>query len=939
MFDFAPRVWTLFLCCLSVLVSGRGAPAEDRSYDGTGNNLSHADWGAAGATLNRLVPPNYADGVSLPVGGLPSAREISNVLGQQSALVGNSRNLSGYVYAFGQFITHDIERVAGGAELMQIPTLPSDPQFRGRTLFLSRSMAAEGTGTGPSLPREQVNFNTSFLDASVVYGSGPNRAQKLRVTTTEGPGARLLTSGAQNLLPRNTLGLVNDDGGSGVSQSTLFVAGDVRANENLALSTLHTLFMREHNRLVDEYTASHPTWSQEQLYQRARKTVGAELQVITYQEFLPALLGPHALGPRGQYDASLNPTTINEFATGFFRVGHSMLPTDFRRVREDGTPAPQDPVPVGSDAFRPSAFLGTSQELEYQLRGLAIELQEEVDPMVVDNLRNIVIPGVIDIDLLAGDIQRGRDHGLASYNTMRAAYGLQSATSFADITGDANLQAKLAQLYGDVDSVEPFVGALAEDHLPGASVGPITAAAINEQFRRLRDGDRFWYENDPAFTPEEIASLQRTQLSDIIRRNTTIENLQDDVFFLAPAIVPSAWTLDGDGNWSAAGNWNAVIPNAEVAAGVFGSFISAPRVVTVDAPVTVGRIDFASPHAYTIAGTRVLTLDSASGVAQINVSGGSHTISAPLSLAGSTQITVSPESSSLSIAGELNASGEKLTKIGPGTLTVNNIRAAGLTMNGGTLAIAPNGTAAGVSMVGALTIAGGGTPRAKLDLANNSVVIDYTGTSPAATVRQQILAGRGGSGLGAAWTGQGITSSVAATANATDAESRSVGFAENATMPLGALTTFRGQPVDNTSLLIAFTRTGDANLDGIVNDDDVTIVGATYAPSVQQPAWALGDFDYNGFIDDDDVTLLGAFYDPSAAPLTAPSADVATGVSAVPEPASIILVVLGMAVATIPTAFDCAWRRLLYLRRASQTPSGASHADPVPTLPSTHRNC
>jgi hypothetical protein len=134
-------------------------------------------------------------------------------------------------------------------------------------------------------------------------------------------------------------------------------------------------------------------------------------------------------------------------------------------------------------------------------------------------------------------------------------------------------------------------------------------------------------------------------------------------------------------------------------------------------------------------------------------------------------------------------------------------------------------------------------------------------------IRQQILAGRGGVGLGASWNGTGITSSAAAAANQTAAESRSVGFAENASLPLGAYTTFRGLPVDSTAILIAFTRTGDANLDGIVNDNDVTIVGATYAPGAPQAGWAFGDFDYNGFVDDDDVTLLGAFYDPAASAL------------------------------------------------------------------------
>jgi hypothetical protein len=149
--------------------------------------------------------------------------------------------------------------------------------------------------------------------------------------------------------------------------------------------------------------------------------------------------------------------------------------------------------------------------------------------------------------------------------------------------------------------------------------------------------------------------------------------------------------------------------------------------------------------------------------------------------------------------------------------------------------------------------------------------------------------------LGKGWGGPGITSSAAAAANASAPESRSVGYAENSTLPLGAYTTFRGQPVDGTSLLFAFTVTGDANLDGVVNDDDVTIVGAAYAPGVNQPQWALGDFDYNGFVDDDDVTLLGVFYDPTATPIGPPAEPGANGAAAVPEPASLALLVLGLA--------------------------------------------
>ena len=295
---------------------------------------------------------------------------------------------------------------------------------------------------------------------------------------------------------------------------------------------------------------------------------------------------------------------------------------------------------------------------------------------------------------------------------------------------------------------------------------------------------------------------------------------------------PSAWALNADGNWSAPANWTAAVPNAAGARAAFTSVITQPRTVTVDVPVTVARIDFDNANAYTIAGPNSLTFDSIGGDAQINVTAGSHTIAAPVMLADNTVITVTLAASNLAIAAPLGASGFTLTKAGAGTLTLTGIRAAGLSINAGTVTMSPHTALAqpSTSVLGALSIAGDATPAAKLDLTNNAAVIDHAAPSPAATVRQQIVAGRGGAGLGKTWNGNGITSSAAATANAADAESRSLGYAENSQLPLGPYTDFRGQPVDGTSLLIAYTRTGDANLDGVVNDDDVTIVGAKYAP-------------------------------------------------------------------------------------------------------------
>jgi hypothetical protein len=222
----------------------------------------------------------------------------------------------------------------------------------------------------------------------------------------------------------------------------------------------------------------------------------------------------------------------------------------------------------------------------------------------------------------------------------------------------------------------------------------------------------------------------------------------------------------------------------------------------------------------------------------------------------------------------------------------------------------------GTSVVTSLALGTG----AVLDVGNNALVLDYSGASPLTTVRQKVSSGRGGTGLGASWNGAGINSSAVAQANQVEPELRSIGFAENATLPLGAYTTFRGVPVDNTAVLIAYTRTADANLDGLVNDADVTVVGASYAPSTPNPAWALGDFDYSGFVDDTDATLLGAFYNPAAAPAPAVSEAV---ISSIPSSAG-ERTAAKLRFAEAPTEVD--W---LTVRSTDIKPSATNDDDPV----------
>ena len=260
--------------------------SESRSYDGTGNNLSNTELGSTDEQLLRVAPAAYADGVSSPAGSdRPNPRTISNLLdAQEDDSLLSERDLSAYVYVWGQFIDHDISLTSSptsGKESLDI-AIPAgdeffDPDGSGDAkLSFTRSRFDATTGTNSSNPREQVNQITAWIDGSMVYGSSKATADSLR---TFSGGKLIMSSG--NLLP--------------LSASGMFSAGDVRANENIELTALQTLWVREHNYWAGKIVTANPTATDEQVFQQARSIVIAEIQAITYNEWLPALLGRGAL--------------------------------------------------------------------------------------------------------------------------------------------------------------------------------------------------------------------------------------------------------------------------------------------------------------------------------------------------------------------------------------------------------------------------------------------------------------------------------------------------------------------------------------------------------------------------------------------------------------------------------------------------------------------
>src|SRR5262249_59512559 len=121
-----------------------------------------------------------------------------------------------------------------------------------------------------------------------------------------------------------------------------------------------------------------------------------------------------------------------------------------------------------ADSFFNPPLMANDHDMENLLKGLASQPAEEIDTRLVDGVRNFLFgpPGAGGFDLASLNIQRGRDHGLSDYNTTRVAFGLAPVTTFAQITSNKTVQQELKWLYGTVNNIDLWVGALAEDHVP-----------------------------------------------------------------------------------------------------------------------------------------------------------------------------------------------------------------------------------------------------------------------------------------------------------------------------------------------------------------------------------------------------------------------------------------------------------------------------------------
>jgi len=471
-------------------------------------------------SFRRLTPAAYGDGENTPTPSNADVEEVAfQVFSQGDQSIENEFDLSALWIFWGQFLDHDLD-LAPEQEGEEAELLKVEPPFN-----VVRSEVLEGTGEN-GIPREQFNSITPLIDASNVYGSDLARQDALR----SGEGGRLKAQPGPvtiDLLPD-----ARDVFGPDHTETEGFTAGDIRAPENSALAAVQSVFLNEHNYWADRFAVANPDWTDEEIFQNARAVIETLLQKITYEEFLPILVGD-ALPAYAGYDPTADPQVSTEFATAAFRFGHTSIPDRFTFVDEDGG---ENTAPVALfETFENDAIL-EERGPEALLRGVLEERSQKIDAKVVDGLNFFLFTpdgGLTGFSLPERNMLRGQDHGIGSYLEVRSAVlgeafpALQS-TDFSIITSDPELQAALAGVYPTVGDVDLWVGGLAEDHVPGTTLGPTFQAIVAEQFAATRDGDPLFYLNREWIDELLFEELMATRFSDVLMRSGGIDHVQGE---------------------------------------------------------------------------------------------------------------------------------------------------------------------------------------------------------------------------------------------------------------------------------------------------------------------------------------------------------------------------------------------------------------------------
>uniref|UniRef100_A0A8I5MX35 Myeloperoxidase n=1 Tax=Papio anubis TaxID=9555 RepID=A0A8I5MX35_PAPAN len=500
---------------------GVTCPEQDkyRTITGMCNNRRSPTLGASNREFVRWLPAEYEDGVSLPYGWTPGvkrngfpvalARAVSNAIVRfPTDQLTPDQERSLMFMQWGQLLDHDLDFTPEPAArasfltgvncetscVQQPPCFPlkippNDPRIKNQADCIPFFRSCPACPNSNITIRNQINALTSFVDASMVYGSEEPLARNLRNTSNQlgllAVNQRFQDNG-RALLPFDKL---HDDPCLLTNRSAgipCFLAGDTRSSEMPELTSMHTLLLREHNRLATELKRLNPRWDGERLYQEARKIVGAMVQIITYRDYLPLVLGPAAMRkylPRYRsYNDSVDPRIANVF-TNAFRYGHTLIqPFMFRLDNRYQPMEPNSRVPLSRVFFASW---------------------------------RVVLEG---------------------YNAWRRFCGLPEPNTVGElgtVLRNLELARKLMEQYGTPNNIDIWMGGVSEPLERNGRVGPLLACIIGIQFRKLRDGDRFWWENEGVFSMQQRQALAQISLPRIICDNTGITTVSKNNIFMS----------------------------------------------------------------------------------------------------------------------------------------------------------------------------------------------------------------------------------------------------------------------------------------------------------------------------------------------------------------------------------------------------------------------
>ncbi|XP_070492869.1 peroxidase [Chironomus tepperi] len=551
-------------------------PGKYRRVDGLCNNLENPTWGGTHTPFTRLIGPLYSDSINSPrisVTGheLPPSRVVSRTIHPDEGYHDHAGTVM--IVAWGQFMDHDLTLTGTPLD----PATRNDPEecckrpmhlkhpycdeiripdddyfyrlFNVKCIDFVRGFPSPRVGCRLG-SRLQFNTLTSVIDGNTIYGVSEKYTRKLR---TGFSGFLRMNPVFQEFGLKDLLPLKLDFPDEGCTRPNknlyCFEAGEIRVNEQLVLSCMHTLLARNHNHLATELAKVNAHWDDETLFQEARRLNIAMIQQITYNEFLPILLGKDVMEKFGiltqkegywnGYDPTVNPGIIDAFAGAAFRVGHTLLPTAVERWSKAHKFIASKRL---SDLIRRPFDLYRAGVMDEYLMGLMNQVAQAVDDSITQEVTNHLFKKDgerFGMDLVSFNMQRGREFGIPGFMEFRKFCGLPTAETFEEMYGifPNETVRRYQSIYEHPFDIDLWSGGVSEKSLPGSMVGPTFACIIATQFSYLRRGDRFWYElpNQPSsFTPEQLQEIRKTKFARVICDNTDlIDSIQ-----IYPMVLP-----------------------------------------------------------------------------------------------------------------------------------------------------------------------------------------------------------------------------------------------------------------------------------------------------------------------------------------------------------------------------------------------------------------